>query len=516
MKTVVFILKYIIHSTIKIYKLVITIKKNEYLMKKTYLTLSVLFVLVFQNVNAQYQSTSENLIKTVSYLSSKDLQGRLSGSEEYFVAANFMAKQFAEIGLLPFSQNSYFQKLKVEYNQILPKAKFSLYKDGNFVKKYNLGKDYVFRGFSGAGDINAQVVFAGYGISIPEYDDYKNIDVKGKIVLVYKYNPSWNLEGVNWQSSLPREKARVALEHGAVGIMFISFPNDENPQQPIGSVMHGNGTQVNIPQIHIDLPVANDFFEGSDYSLKELQTKIDSEKINLSFALKTEAKIFVETDYVKEKETVNIIGIYPGSDEKLKDEYVILGAHLDHVGGQAGEIYFPGANDNASGSSAVLEVAKMFAKNKLQIKRSVMFVLFASEESGLEGAEYLANNLGFDSSKVTAMLNMDCIAHGDSIQLGNGNSAPNLWQMAKKIDSENAKLSINNTWSGGGADASPFHEKDIPTLYFVTKNSYTHLHCLTDTPETLNPKLYEEITKLAYLTTLEVANGNYNREVIIR
>jgi len=461
-----------------------------------------------------YEISSVNLLKTVSYLSSKELQGRLGGSKEYFEAANFMAKEFAEIGLIPFNKNSYFQNLKVEYNQILPKAEFSLYKDRNFVKKYNLGKDYVFRGFSGAGDINAQVVFAGYGISIPEYDDYKNVDVKGKIVLAFKYNPSWNLEGVKWSSSLPREKARVALEHGAIGIMFVSFPNDEKPQEPIGSTMHGNGEQVNIPQIHINLPVANEFIEGSKYTLKELQTKIDSEKTSLSFALKSEAKIFVETEYVKEKVTVNVIGIYPGTDEKLKDEFVILGAHLDHVGGQSGEIYFPGANDNASGSAAVLEVARMFAKNELETKRSVMFVLFSNEESGLEGAEFLANNLGFDSNKVTAMLNMDCIAHGDSIQLGNGKSAPKLWELAKSIDSTNAKLTINGTWAGGGADASPFHEKGIPILYFVTKFSYTHLHCLTDKVETLNPKLYEGITNLAYLTTLKLAKGEYEREVI--
>ena len=267
-------------------------------MKKLAILLSVIFIVAWIS-NDKYQITSENLIKTVSYLSSKDLQGRLSGSNEYFVAANFMAKEFAEIGLIPFNKNSYFQNLKVEYNQILPKAEFSLYKDGNFVQKYNLGKDYVFRGFSGAGDINAQVVFAGYGISIPEYDDYKNVDVKGKIVLAFKYNPSWNLEGVKWSSSLPREKARVALEHGAIGIMFVSFPNDSNPQEPIGSVMHGSGKQVGIPQIHVNLPVADDFFEGNSLSLMDLQTKIDSQKSTFSIALKTEAKIFVKTDYLK-------------------------------------------------------------------------------------------------------------------------------------------------------------------------------------------------------------------------
>lgn len=462
----------------------------------------------------KYKITSENLIKTVSYLSSKELQGRLGGSKEYYEAANFMANEFKDLGLKPFEGDTYFQKLNVEYNQILASPELALYKNGNLEKKYKLGDDYVFRGFSGAGDINAQVVFAGYGISIPKYDDYKNIDVKGKIILAFKYNPSWNLESVEWPSSLPREKARVAVEHGAIGIMFVSFPNDEKPQEPIGSVMHGTGEQVDIPQVHIDLPVADDFFEGSKYTLKELQTKIDSEKINISFPLKTEAKIFVKTEYVKDKETVNVIGIYQGTDEKLKDEFVILGAHLDHVGGQGGEIYFPGANDNASGSAAVLEIARMFAKNELETKRSVMFVLFSNEESGLDGATYLANNLSFDSSKVTAMLNMDCIAHGDSIQLGNGKTAPKLWELAKSIDSTNAKLTINGTWSGGGADATPFHEKGIPILYFVTKFSYTHLHCLSDKVETLNPKLYESITNLAYLTTLKIANGEYERELI--
>jgi hypothetical protein len=111
------------------------------------------------------------------------------------------------------------------------------------------------------------------------------------------------------------------------------------------------------------------------------------------------------------------------------------------------------------------------------------------------------------------MLNMDCIAHGDSIQLGSGKSNPKLWELARNIDKENANLTINRTWANGGADATPFHQKGIPTLYFVTTNSYAHLHYMTDTHETLNPNLFEEITKLAYLTTYKVADGGYNREM---
>ncbi|MDA3860862.1 MAG: M20/M25/M40 family metallo-hydrolase [Melioribacteraceae bacterium] len=464
----------------------------------------------------KYEISSENLLKTVSYLASENLNGRFSGSKEYYEAANFMVNEFKDLGLMHFEKDSYLQSLYVEYNEVLSGAKLNLYKNGNLDKEYKLGDHYVFRGFTGAGNIKAQVVFAGYGISFPEYDDYKNSDVKDKIVLVFKYNPKWKIEGVNFPSSLPREKARVALEHGAIGIMFVSFPNDKNPQQTIGSVMHGKGEQVDIPQVHIDLTVADDFFSESKFTLKEMQTTIDETKKPNSFKLKSSSEIVVNTNYERAKETVNVIGIYSSTDEKLKDEFVILGAHLDHVGGQGGEIYFPGANDNASGSAAVLEVARMFAKNKLVTKRSVMFVLFSNEESGLEGAFHLADNLGFDSTKVTAMLNMDCIAHGDSIKLGSGKSSPKLWELAKSIDSTNAKLTINGTWSGGGADATPFHQKGIPTLYFVTTNSYTHLHSVSDTPETLNAELYEEITRLAYLTTYKIAKGDYIGEQLVR
>ena len=114
------------------------------------------------------------------------------------------------------------------------------------------------------------------------------------------------------------------------------------------------------------------------------------------------------------------------------------------------------------------------------------------------------------------MFNLDCIGYGDSIQVGNGKSSPELWGIAKKIDDDNFNLLVESTWNGGGADLTPFYEKGIPGLYFVSKYSYDHLHQPSDTPETLNPELYEKIVKLVYLTAKEVADGNYNREILIK
>ncbi len=486
-------------------------------------TFSLLFIILINliaqeknQINGVNNIDINSLINTVSYFASPTLEGRMAASPGYFLAAEYAANWFKKYGILPANNNSYFQKFYVEYNEIKEPILLKLI-DNEKSKEYKLGKDFVFRGFTGSGNVTAQVVFCGYGISQPElgYDDYEGVDVKDKIVMVFKYHPKWSLEAGKFINGNPREKAAIAFNHGAKAILFVSFPNDPEPQKPIGSVISGSGEQnENFPELHIDLPVANDFFVGSGFTLKELQTKIDSLKKPFSVNLKKFANVIVNAKYQKEKETVNIIGYIPGTDEKLKDEYIVLGAHLDHVGKQGDTLYFPGANDNASGSAAVLEVSKAFSLSGIKPKRTLIFILFSNEESGLQGADFYVNNPLFPLDKTVAMLNMDCVGYGDSIQLGSGKTSPILWDLAKNIDSKTDNLTINQTWGGGGADASPFHQKGIPTLYFVTTNSYKHLHLPSDKPETLNRDLYFKITKLAYLTMYQVGMGNYQKELI--
>jgi len=459
----------------------------------------------------------ERLMHRIEFLASPELQGRLAGSEGYNTAAKYGANEFQKAGLKPFGDDNFFQYLNVEYNQVLPGEEFSVLRSDGSEKKCELGKDYIYRGFTGSGKISAPVVFCGYGISDSLYDDYSPIDVKEKVVMVFKYQPKWNIENKGWKNGNPREKAGIAFQHGAVGILFVSFPNDEKPQLPIGSVISGSGEQnINFPELHIDIPIADDILNGTGLTLKDLQTKIDSTKKPFSVSTKNNVKIKVETDYAKEKQTMNVVGLLEGKDDKLKNEYVLIGAHLDHVGGQGGKVYFPGANDNASGSAAVMEIAQAFSEGKIENKRSIIFVLFTCEEQGLYGAKYFASHLPVKQEQVIAMMNMDCVGYGDSIQIGNGKSAPQLWQIAKQIDSKNAMMTIEATWNGGGADAAPFHEKGIPSIYFVTKNSYEHLHQLTDKPETLNKSLYQQITNLAFLTVKEIAEGKYQREPVLK
>jgi hypothetical protein len=488
-------------------------------MKTLLIAFTVFLTAIFvyaQTSTELYKINKDDLLGTVKILSSTEFGGRLAGSEGYNKAAEFAADKFYEIGLKPGGDEKYFQYFNIEYNRIDSPAVFKVI-DGADTINYELGRDFVCRGFTGSNSFTLPVAFCGYGISQPElnYDDYAGIDVNNKIVMVFKYNPGWKINDKNWGDNFPREKSLVAIKQGAKGILFVSLPNDKKPQPLIGSVLHGVGDQPeDFPELHISLDAANRLLSGTGFTISDCQSKIDESRKPYSMNLETKAVIEVKAQYEKSARTMNVVGMIEGSDPELKNEFVIIGAHLDHVGTQAG-LMFPGANDNASGAAGVLEIAKAFSLNKLKQKRSVIFVLFAGEEQGLNGSKHFVESWKNGYDGITAMLNLDCVGYGDSIQVGNGKSAPMLWQIAKQIDEGSTSSMVDRTWKGGGADATRFHEKGIPCLYFVTTNSYDHLHQPSDKVETLNPDLYEKIVKLAYMTAVEISNGNYKREKVI-
>jgi aminopeptidase YwaD len=462
----------------------------------------------------------DSMMKTVTFLSSKELQGRNPGTTGYDLAAFYMASRFSDLKLKPLGDSSYYQWLNVESNEILAPYKFNLLEKNVVKHEFKLGTDFVFRGFTGADTVKAPVVFCGYGIYDPDndYDDYDTtINFCGKIIMIFKPNPKWKNGEAAWPDANERSKALIAKQHRARAILMVSLPNEKNPQKTIGSTLHGEGyQQLRMPVLHINLDAANEILSKTGYTISQVQTIIDSTK--KSFSLNTGFSVDLQDSvkYSPENRTENLIGYIEGCDSTLKHQYVLIGAHLDHVGQQAGEIYFPGANDNASGSSAVLEIARTFVNEKIKPKRSIIFVLYASEEQGLLGSKFMAEHLPVPADSVVAAINMDCIGFGDSIQIGNGKSAPELWNFIKELDKKYTKDMVERTWNGGGADLGAFHDKNIPGAYFVTTNSYVHLHCLTDTPETLNQVLYANIVKLAYATVYNIAMGEYKREKVLK
>ncbi len=466
---------------------------------------------------AEASITKAGLLQHVVFLSSDHLGGRLPGTDGYRLAAEAAAEHFADLGLKPGGDDGYFQTLPIEANEVVGRPVFAL-TDSH--EAYTLGEDYVFRGFTGQGDISAPVVFCGYGLSFPDrrYDDYAQVDVAGKIVLVFKQGPGWQLpDDEGWQGySDPRPKAKTAAAHGALAVLMVSRPNDKNPQPLIGSVMHGDGEHVHrIPQLQVSQEVAADLLKKAGLDLSELQARIDDNQVPASVELGTEVGLKVETRYQPNAETWNVVGILPGSSLDIRTEVLILGAHLDHVGVQADQALFPGANDNASGAAAIMEIAEAFVRAGKSPSRTVVFILFSGEEQGLIGSKYYADHPVHPLNSTVAMMNFDCVAHGDSIRVGGGKSAPLLWGRALQSDAMHKGLMVPGTWGNGGADATPFHDQGLPTLYFVTTNSYAHLHRTSDKVETLNADLFEAITRLGYRTAAWVADGGYQREMLL-
>ena len=446
----------------------------------------------------------------ISYLSSPELDGRLSGSEGYNLAADFIAQQFSEIKLLPITdrlgETVYRQYFTIEYNQIIAPSSFDLVDSASITTEYILNKDYLFRGFTGSGDFVAPVTFCGYGISAPEngYDDYESVDLRNKVALMFKEVPTWPSPNVNWQEyNFPRVKAKMAANHGAVGVLFVSHPEAWLPGI-FGSVAHGPADYLpKIPQLHVTASVADDLFQFNEHTLESVRTLIDSLHSPISFDLNRTVRIIANNNYRRDGTTSNVIGKLPGSDRTLTHEYLVVGAHLDHVGRQSRDVYFPGANDNASGVACMLQIAQKLIQQREQLYRSIIFIAFAGEESGLEGSTYFMKNSIIDPQQIKAMINLDCVGRGDSIRVHGGQNNPEFYALLKKHGTDYNLLS-RKSGKGGGADAQPFHEANIPTFYFVTTNGYQHLHKSTDTVETIDTSLILEVAALAteFITSL--------------
>lgn len=443
-------------------------------------------------VQAQTMSVStDSLMKHINYLASPTLNGRLPGSSGYFTAVQYSVDFFHNHGLHRAGDFKMRQMVPIETN-VIDSARVLIGTEGNMTE-LKAGVDFSVRGYSGSGDVTAPVVFCGYGYDSTIYSDYKGVDVKGKIVLVFKSNPPF-LKGLPEYSI--RRTADAAYRHGAKAVIFVSQPNQKEPQKPIGSMMHGTGLfHQDMPQIQLTVEKAGVLMQNSGFTLSRLQTSIDSLQAPASVAAGCNASVFVKAGYNPKGHTTNVVAMLPGHDPVLKDEYVILGGHLDHVGSIGKQIYYPGANDNASGSAAVLELARVFSADSSSLKRSIIFVLFSSEEKGLDGSTFFVNNLPVPKEKIVAVFNMDCIGCGDSLMAGNGKSCPALWDTAAEVAKLNNWPMSQRTWEGGGADLTPFFKAGIPGLYFVNTHAHQNLHLPSDSPEIINQEQYTRMVK---------------------
>lgn len=522
-------------------------KKN---MKKQFFSFLLLLSFVV-GISAQkpYKPTEAeaNIRKHLVYLASDQLEGRRTGETGATSAAGYVANMFAQYKLKPgISQTNAKGKNTGNFLQPFPYVSgVSMADSGNTftldVAK-NDGQKMTFDGkagfkpvgFSPNGEIsNAGIVFVGYGISATEqnYDDYKNLDVRGKVVIVYDGTP----DSGNPRSPFLRfnaySKAKIAKDKGAVGLLLITRESNlENDN--LAALKYDQTTgEAALPTLVVSRKTAADIFGTSETKVGDIE-KILSANTDAAFRviveINTKAIVGFKVNLVKKQtEAYNVIGILEGNDPVLKKEAIVIGAHYDHLGkgGQGSlavnstEIHH-GADDNASGTSALLELARQFVKEKKN-KRTIIFIGFGGEEEGLLGSKHYVNNPVFPLNQTVAMFNMDMIGRlkeekltvggigsasewkglvegKNGLSLANNLNPVNLPKPNIPMEAQAKTTMISNVASivspfnlqlsedgFGPSDHASFYGKQIPVLFFFT-GTHEDYHKPSDTSEKIN------------------------------
>lgn len=490
--------------------------------------LSFPFLLIAQKKNKEIKATEKlgntitaaDLKKHLYIIAGAEMEGRDTPSPGLEKAGNYIEEHFKMFGLMPGNGESYRQFYPI-YRDSITGSSFRV--DG---KNFELLKDY-YPGNNYSAEIPfSEAVFAGYGIVDDKNDDYKDVDVRGKAVIILDGSPSdykpaqqgfLNPAGTNG-------KINAASKKGAAAVLIVSknFPRNSSGQRSQWT-MNGYRASINPISFFISENIAASIM-GEDG--KGVFDKIKNKK---EFATTYKAKI----DLAFRKTTIttnvsNVLGLVEGTD--LKDEYVIITAHYDHVGTRNDTIIYYGADDDGSGTVSVLELAEAFAKAKAKgsgPRRSILFMTVSGEEHGLWGSEYYSNNPVYPLNKTTVNLNIDMIGRigndymkdKDSANyvyvIGDNKISSDLTPITEAVNGTYSKLKLDRKYNDPAdpnrfyyrSDHYNFAEKGVPIIFYFN-GVHPDYHRPTDTPDKINYNLMEKRAKLVFYTALEMANRN--------
>lgn len=443
-------------------------------------------------------------LEDVKYLSSDALKGRGSGSPELTLAANYIADQFKKIGLEPLN-GTYFQPFDAVVGAEMGKNN-ELALAGKSRRSYRLNQDFIPLSFSGAADKTAAAAFVGYGITAAEYnyDDYAGIDVTGKVVVVLRHEPQEEDEQSVFRGrQITRHaglvnKAINARNHGAAAMVLVNdpVPHSDDRLIPFGRIDGPN--DLGIPVLQVKQSVAENWLKTANRDLGDLQKAIDRNLSNQSFLLPSDVEVRMRTE-VRQKKSVlrNVIGFLPGTDPALRDQVIIIGAHYDHLGlGEAdslapnavGQIHH-GADDNASGTAGMMELARFYSEPGNRLRHSMLFMGFSGEEAGLLGSAYYVESPLIPPERTLAMINLDMIGRvsRNRLYIGGVGTSPQFRQWIQE-ENQAGEFQLDFSDSGYGAsDHMSFVRRDIPVLFFFS-GLHADYHKPTDTWEKMEPE----------------------------
>ncbi|MCL4305464.1 M20/M25/M40 family metallo-hydrolase [bacterium] len=473
------------------------------------LTLLLLLAALATSVFAN--ELADRLRTHIEYLADDAREGRGIGTKGLDDAAEYIAQQFKAIGLEPAFDGSYFQEFEMGWGFALGEHNRLTYKD----KTIDTKSGVMPLGFSAAGEVTAPVLFAGYGITAPEYeyDDYENFDVKGAIVLCLRKEPgefdsTSKFEGVN--STLHatlRTKASNAKQHGALAMLLVEGPlyaDTTEEEELVAPASNEAYIDCGIPVLRITRKAVSELFP--EFELAKLQRSIDSNTQPRSLEI-TKDSVTMVTDLSREAVAVKNVGaVLRGGNDVL-----VIGAHYDHLGyGQSGSldektnVIHNGADDNASGVAGMLETMRMLKATS--VNSTVLAVAFTAEETGLGGSGHLVKHFPMDLERVRMMLNLDMVGRlneKDEFTVLACKSAEEFSGIVERAK-EGTGLTISCKGDGyGPSDHMNFYLAGKPVLFFFS-GAHADYHKSTDDAHLINYDGAAKITELAYNVLREI------------
>jgi len=464
---------------------------------KLYLFLLLLIFIHSKPIKIDSEITSAELKTHIKYLASDELKGRKSGSKEAILAAKYIHSQFEKYGLTFLSDKGY-QYFNVNFSIALGK-KTSLKFDNFFAKAET---DFMPLSFSKDTFVSGEILFAGYGFDIKtdnfSWNDYENLDVKNKWVLIFNGEPRLqNRNNPFAEFSDDRYKVMTAADKGALGVIFIYPPAEKKKDYLPPLICPKIDNRTKIPAIQITETMANKLFEYIKLSVTAIEDQINNEKKPIHFSIPL--KVYSNTEIItKQSKTCNVLAAIEGNDPILKNEYIVVGAHYDHLGiggpgsGSRYQDTFAihnGADDNASGIAGLIELAGKFSSIKQNMKRSILFVAFTCEESGLLGSTFFINNPPIALSSIKTMINLDMIGRLDTLSnylLLGGTGTASVHDSLLDTFAEIYHFDLKKSPEGlGPSDHASFYASNIPVI-FISTGAHEDYHTCNDDEEKIN------------------------------
>ena len=451
----------------------------------------------------------DTLMKHVMELSSETYRGRLAGTEGYDRAARYVQRVLRRYGLEQIEEMPF----TVECNEV-ENAKFNVYRPGDKERRvFTLGNEFCCAGVTGRGYVDAQMVFCGYGIDHSDFDEYKYVDVKGKVAIVLTGLP----EGLGLPEAVAshyitlRDKARTAEKHGAIGMLAVnvspSCPSYEVQAKTWCGELPHLGT---FPILQLTLDCAREIMADQVTPLDSAMMRIERDGKVQSFSLLKKAEIDVNARYNPAARTANIVGLLRGSDKYLSSEYVVIGASLDGSGMQGETCLFPGADINATGVAAVLETARLLSQADYRPRRSVLFVIFSGSEQQYAGSRAFVE-LYPQLKRAEAFVNVQNIGYGDSVDVLGGFKYPTLESLVLDRDTVAGRMNIVRGGEPKGlrGDARALDAVHIPSVVITTTRGMHHNHTTTDVWENIDRRIVTICSQLVTETVAELGEGLY-------